>query len=113
MPEGVVSSALLEHTRVDEERERGQSPLFDDLRRERPGPDPGGPWSDPEDPEPAIARGERTPRSGGGRLTLESQLERTWEGLVAAGAADCPICAGAMERAGSGGRCSSCGSSLH
>jgi hypothetical protein len=49
---------------------------------------------------------------GGGRLTLEQKLGRVWEGLLAAGAADCPLCGAEMERAGAGGRCGGCGTTL-
>ena len=55
---------------------------------------------------------ERLRRSDGGRLTLEQRLDRVWEGLLAAGAAECPLCGGEMERAGHAGRCTDCGSSL-
>ena len=56
----------------------------------------------------------RSQSSDGGRLTLEERLHRVWEGLSAAGAAVCPVCDGKLEarRAGSGGTCRSCGSSL-
>ena len=56
--------------------------------------------------------GERLRRSDGGRLTLEQRLDRVWEGLFAAGAADCPLCGGVMERAETGGRCGDCGTTL-
>ena len=48
---------------------------------------------------------------GGSRLTLEQRLDSVWEGLRAAGAAECPVCGGRMvgqEFA----RCTSCGSEL-
>jgi hypothetical protein len=58
-------------------------------------------------------RRERANCSDGGRLTLEQRLDSVWEGLHAAGAADCPVCGSRMERAGeSGGRCGGCGSSI-
>jgi hypothetical protein len=61
-------------------------------------------------------RRERSTCSDGGRLTLEQRLDGVWEGLHAAGVADCPLCAGPMEAAGEGaarcGRCGRCGSSL-
>jgi hypothetical protein len=47
--------------------------------------------------------------SDGGRLTLEQRLDGVWEGLRAAGVAECPICAGRMDAAG---RCGGCGSTL-
>jgi hypothetical protein len=55
---------------------------------------------------------EQLRRSDGGRLTLEQRLDRVWEGLLAAGAADCPVCGGDMERSEAAGRCGDCGSSL-
>jgi hypothetical protein len=55
---------------------------------------------------------ERLRRSGGGRLTLERRLDRVWEGLLAAGAAECPMCGAAMERYGDAGHCGGCGTAL-
>jgi hypothetical protein len=55
---------------------------------------------------------ERLRRSDGGRLTLEQRLDRVWEGLRAAGAADCPLCGAGMELAGDVGRCGGCGTTL-
>ena len=55
---------------------------------------------------------ERLRRSDGGRLTLEQRLDRVWEGLLAAGAAECPMCGAEMERAGDAGRCGGCGTTL-
>jgi tRNA(Ile2) C34 agmatinyltransferase TiaS len=55
---------------------------------------------------------ERLRRSDGGRLTLEQRLDRVWEGLLAAGAAECPLCGGDMERSGAAGRCGDCGSTI-
>jgi hypothetical protein len=58
-------------------------------------------------------RRERSICSDGGRLTLEQRLEGVWEGLHAAGVADCPVCGGRMEGVGDGSaRCGGCGSSL-
>jgi ribosomal protein S27AE len=54
----------------------------------------------------------RLRRSDGGRLTLEQRLDRVWEGLLAAGAAECPMCGSAMERSGDAGRCGGCGTTL-
>ena len=48
---------------------------------------------------------ERLRRSGGGGLTLGQTLDRVWEGLLATGAAECPLCRARMERAG----CTGCG----
>jgi hypothetical protein len=55
---------------------------------------------------------EQLRRSDGGRLTLEQRLDRVWEGLLAAGAAECPVCGGEMERSGAAGRCGDCGTRL-
>jgi ribosomal protein L37AE/L43A len=61
-----------------------------------------------------LVRRERSQCSDGGRLTLEQRLDGVWEGLHAAGVADCPICGGRMEGTGDGaGRCGSCGSTLN
>jgi ribosomal protein L37AE/L43A len=63
--------------------------------------------------DPERLRRERFNCSDGGRLTLEQRLDGVWEGLHAAGAADCPVCGARMERDGeAGGRCGGCGSSL-
>lgn len=109
-----MSSALVEDRRVGGTRDPRQAPLFDDLRRALPGSGPGRRDPDPEPatPGPATARGERDPRSGGDRLVLESHLERIWEGLIAAGAAECPVCGAAMERREDHGACGACGSTL-
>jgi hypothetical protein len=55
---------------------------------------------------------ERLRRSDGGRLTLEQRLDRVWEGLLAAGTADCPFCGAEMQRADGVGRCGDCGTTL-
>lgn len=59
-------------------------------------------------------RRERLHCSDGGRLTLEQRLDGVWEGLHAAGVADCPVCgSGRMEETADGaGRCGGCGSTL-
>ena len=58
-------------------------------------------------------RRERSNCSDGGRLTLEQRLDGVWEGLHAAGVADCPVCGSRMEDTGEGdARCGGCGSSL-
>jgi hypothetical protein len=58
-------------------------------------------------------RRERSNCSDGGRLTLEQRLDGVWEGLHAAGVAECPVCGGRMEDdGGDSGRCGGCGSSL-
>ena len=109
-----MSTALLDKT--GRERERGplQSPLFDDLRRALPGCPPGRPDPDPEpgSPGPATARGEHAPRSGGDRLTLEAHLESIWEGLLAVGVAECPVCVGVLDAKQEHAACRACGSTL-
>jgi ribosomal protein L37AE/L43A len=58
-------------------------------------------------------RRERSICSDGGRLTLEQRLDGVWEGLHAAGVADCPVCEARMEGAGDAtARCGGCGSVL-
>jgi hypothetical protein len=91
-----VSDALAER------RALGTDPLrlFDDARRRTPA---GVPW--------------RQDDFGGGRLTLERRLESVWEGLTAAGEAECPLCRGRMTRpAGAAAtepaHCGDCGSTL-
>ena len=105
-----MSSALLEETG----RDPRQSPLFDDLRRALPGCPPGRPDPDPApgSPGPATARGEHAPRSGGDRLTLEAHLESIWEGLLAVGVAECPVCAGVLDAKQEHAACRACGSTL-
>jgi hypothetical protein len=48
----------------------------------------------------------------GSRLTLEEKLSGVWEGLLAAGVVDCPVCGGRMERDGEAGRCEDCETTL-
>jgi hypothetical protein len=64
-------------------------------------------------PEPlfgdSVARGVR---SGGRRLTLEQRISSVWEGLLATGAADCPICRGPLDRHAHEVRCGNCGATL-
>ncbi|MDQ3241366.1 MAG: hypothetical protein WKF33_12680 [Thermoleophilaceae bacterium] len=109
-----MSPALLEETRRGGEQDPRQAPLFDDLRRALPGSPPGwlDPDPDPGSPGPATARGERDPRSGGDRLSLEAHLERIWEGLLAVGAAECPVCAGPLQPRENHAACRTCGSTL-
>ncbi|MBA3422022.1 MAG: hypothetical protein H0U12_09065 [Thermoleophilaceae bacterium] len=107
-----MSSALLEGTRRSGEHDPGQRPLFDDLRRAEPGPEPEQ-RAEPAARGPAVPRGERGPRSGGDRLMLEDHLERIWEGLLAVGAADCPVCMSRMEAFGESAACGSCGAGLY
>ena len=67
---------------------------------------------------PLVPKGgsasEQLRRSDGGRLTLEQRLDRVWEGLLAAGAAECPMCGSEMERTpvGDAGSCTGCGTTL-
>ena len=61
----------------------------------------------------ALREEHEEPRfSDGGGLTLGRQLDSVWEGLLAAGAAGCPVCGGRMVRDAQTGRCGSCTSSL-
>jgi ribosomal protein L37AE/L43A len=63
--------------------------------------------------DPERLRRERSNCSDGGRLTLEQRLDGVWEGLRAAGVAECPVCAHRMDAVGDGaGRCGSCGTTL-
>jgi hypothetical protein len=57
---------------------------------------------------------QRSQCADGNRLTLGQSLDSVWEGLVAVGAADCPMCGTRMERAGedAGGSCGGCGTTL-
>jgi hypothetical protein len=56
----------------------------------------------------ARGRRLRRPCPGGSRLTLEQQLVSVWEGLLATGAAECPVCGGRLEQEGEHGRCGGC-----
>ena len=53
-------------------------------------------------------------RSDGGGLTLGRKLDRVWEGLHAAGAAECPLCQGSLATVAgeAGSRCGDCGTQL-
>ena len=51
---------------------------------------------------------ERSRQPDGGRLTLEQLLDGVWEGLRAAGVANCPVCESRMSSA----TCGDCGSRL-
>ena len=56
-----------------------------------------------------LLRHERSRHTDGGRPTLEQLLDGVWEGLHAAGVADCPVCgSGRMTHDG----CDGCGSRL-
>ena len=73
--------------------------------------DDRGPQAPPRAPA-AHAREDGSPPSGGARLTLERRFENVWEGLRAAGAAECPLCGERMEATAAGGSCRGCGSRL-
>jgi ribosomal protein L37AE/L43A len=63
--------------------------------------------------DPERLRRERSNCSDGGRLTLEQRLDGVWEGLRAAGVAECPVCGSRMETDGDGvGSCGGCGTTL-
>jgi hypothetical protein len=53
-----------------------------------------------------------SPVAGGPVLTLDERISRVWEGILATGAVDCPVCRGPMERMGDSGRCVRCHSTL-
>ena len=63
-------------------------------------------------PDRERRRREHNRCSDGGRLTLEQQLARVWEGLHAAGVAACPVCGGRMISTGEAGRCDTCGTTM-
>jgi hypothetical protein len=60
-------------------------------------------------PLPAAPENCGTRGSG---LTLDERLSGVWEGLLAAGFADCPLCGGRMEHDGERGRCPDCRTTL-
>ena len=61
----------------------------------------------------ALREERQEPRhSDGGGLTLGRLVDSVWEGLHAAGAAGCPVCAGRMTRVAGEGSCGGCGSVL-
>jgi hypothetical protein len=53
-----------------------------------------------------------SPVSGGPVLTLDERISKVWEGILATGAVDCPVCRGRMERMGEVARCFSCKTTL-
>ena len=63
-------------------------------------------------PRPPSPRRQPIGCSDGDRPTLEQHVSRVWEGLLAAGVADCPMCGAAMRRAGDAGSCRGCGTTL-
>jgi len=54
----------------------------------------------------------RSQCTDGGGLTLEETLSSVWEGLLAVGAADCFVCGARMQRHGTAGQCSGCGTRI-
>ena len=60
----------------------------------------------------AVTRVRPGAAPGGRRLTLDERISKVWEGILAAGTADCPVCRGPMERMGDSGRCIRCHSTL-
>ena len=62
--------------------------------------------------KPRSSRRQPIGCSDGDRPTLEQQVSRVWEGLLAAGVADCPVCGSEMQRTGDAARCGACGSTL-
>jgi hypothetical protein len=64
-------------------------------------------------PERTPARRPGGACSDGDRLTLETRISGVWEGLLAAGAAECPLCHARMQLRDGAGRCGGCGTSLH
>jgi len=108
-----VSSATLEERRCTGIEERRQSSLFEDLERGAPGRLHSGAGAGRVPAtRPNAARDELHPRSGGDRLTLEARLERTWEGLLAVGAAECPVCRSRLEWRAMAGVCRGCRSTM-
>ena len=59
-----------------------------------------------------AGRRQHRTRSGGEGLTLERKLMSVWEGLLTTGAAECPVCGGALSRAGSEAGCAGCGATI-
>ena len=62
--------------------------------------------------EAATTRRPRAACPGGSRPTLGLRLTSAWEGLLTAGAADCPVCGGPLARSGIAATCGDCGSTL-
>jgi len=63
--------------------------------------------------EPGCAHGsEACAQSGGERPTLENRISRVWEGLLAAGLAECPVCGGELRLIAGAGQCARCESVL-
>jgi hypothetical protein len=72
----------------------------------------------PEDAEQRRLAGVRIGCSDGEGPTLEAMISGVWEGLLAAGVADCPVCGAEMKREGAAGSegpgaaCTACGTKL-
>lgn len=62
--------------------------------------------------EPLFADDAEGACAGGRRLTLDERMSRVWEGLRAAGTAECPLCGGRLELVGEVGRCGSWGTTV-
>jgi hypothetical protein len=60
----------------------------------------------------SARRPRRSQCTDGGRLTLGQSLTSVWEGLLAVGAAVCPLCGGRVTRAGDAGACGGCGTTI-
>ena len=86
-------------------------------------PSAGASLAESVTPPPPVERGrpKTVPRGRGlgeegrlaaGGLTLEERLTSVWEGLLAAGTAECPVCGDRMERSGPAADCHECGSKL-
>jgi hypothetical protein len=89
-------------TPVATRRRGGQLPLVTDRPR-REG----------FDLEQRLRRERSSNCSDGGRLTLEQRLDGVWEGLRAAGVAECPLCGSRMDAGAEGdGHCGGCGTTL-
>jgi hypothetical protein len=67
---------------------------------------------DPRREARPLARRQPIGCSDGDRPTLEQEVSRVWEGLLAAGVADCPVCGAEMRRTGNAGGCAGCGTTL-
>jgi hypothetical protein len=65
-----------------------------------------------EAPSRAFAEACLSAPQGGGRVTLEERLQRTWRLLHAEGAAQCPVCGGQMRLSAEAGECGGCGARI-
>jgi hypothetical protein len=90
----------------------GPAPKTEQIKEEGVGQCYARPTTDDAELRWFAGAGEEPRYCDGGRLTLGQKLDSVWEGLLAAGAAGCPVCGGRMLRDGETGRCGSCVSSL-